>query len=256
MATFASVTPPPPPSRDTSDTLQHMNISNKGFIVPLLLLLIAIFFIGGGSYAYLQTKQLPVAAHILLDASDQGYNDRTDYEKVLIQKIKSLPEMKNLGYDDPGSTLSLENYLINLKYYDEKTVVFNIPFQNNSGLAIFIYDINTLKQLNQTNLPSIANYDESENYIVLAVPKEKFPAYAITTKEFLLFYKKGALNFQIVPDSVLSEPETYESWCRDSVCTHEIAIDDLAKMVTADVFKNNFQATGFPRDRTMRFKLP
>ncbi len=238
------------------DILQSMKTLQRGFIVPLILILVAIFFIGGGSYAYLQTKQLPVAAHILLDASDQGYNDRTDYEKVLIQKIKSLPEMKNLGYDDPGSPSSLENYLINLKYYDEKTVVFNIPFQNHSSLVIFIYDINTLKQLNRTDLPSIANYNESENYIVLAVPKEKFPAHVITTKEFLLFYKKGALNFQMVPDSVLSEPETYESWCRDSVCTHEIAIDDLAKVVTADVFKNNFQATGFPRDRTVHFKLP
>lgn len=45
----------------------NMKTPQKGFVVPLLLILTAIFFIGGGSYAYLQAKQNNQPAVIGLD---------------------------------------------------------------------------------------------------------------------------------------------------------------------------------------------
>lgn len=239
-----------------------MKNSSKGFIVPLLLILIALFFIGGGSYAYLQTKQnnqpavvdsnvqttsttkttpapqqLPIAANIL-----PNIHSPTDYEKSLVSRISSLYSPEN-------------SYII--KYYDDKTVVF---YTLSSKGTLSIFDIKNLKALSTPVLD--AAFDpavvESNSYMIGigSVPAPDGNLGIVAGD--IIFYKKGATDFQIVPNSTLPVSETYAAkWLGETAYAYDLTFDESTKILTASVFKQNpDQEAPNTKVRTVQFVLP
>ncbi len=219
-----------------------MNAPCKGFIiVPLLLILIAIFFIGGGSYAYLQTKpdtqpttansdvqatsqQLPIAATILSDT-----HSPTDYEKSLVNRMI-------LEYSSENS--------YKIKYYDDKTVAFNLSTAKSVGLSI--HDITSLKRLG--GLYDMDGAIESSSYIISANGSD------------LVFYKKGGVDLLTIPGSTLSSSETYATkWLGMISYAYDFAFDEPTKTLTASVFRfkpNPDVNAPNIKLRTVKFVLP
>ena len=271
----------------------------QGFIVPLLLILVALFFIGGGSYAYLQTKpdtqpavvnsatqatstarvsntsrDFPVATNILPNPDLSGiirsdydnnedryqkalirkvYDTLTEYEKALLDRIKSSPKMKilfrNHGYGDNGVPSEMW-----LKYYDKETVVFTLPSENGSRY-FHIYNINTLDKISLATAASSFRA-ESNNYIIFPMRRgDRNSDASIDADEYLLYYKKGARDFQVVPNSLLVKPETYlSSDGPDEGFYSDILINDSTKMLTARIFNQKILEN--IQKKTVQIKLP
>jgi hypothetical protein len=240
-----------------------MKTLQKGFIAPLLLILIAVLLVGGGTYAYVHTKQenrpavvsqanqamsikpRPVAASILLDNT---YNrNLTDYERALTDRMSSM-----VGSDAQTT----------LKFYDNKTVLFSFSAAEDRYLDI--YNIDTLEKIDKGDLVLFGNnYIESSSYIIVASIGPLTPN-ATSWDEYFAFYKKGATDFQIIPNSILpystSTPpgsETYEKAPGGmGTSIYDFTFDELTKTFTASVFKRTNVNASNIKIRTVKFVLP
>lgn len=247
----------------------------KGFI-NLIIAIIIILLIGGGIYVYKEqmsqpvtennvqhysdlatttltiptldvSNQLPISLNILPDT----YDTLTEYEKTLINKIKSSSVLAN-SY--------LKGVTPKLKFYDNKTVVFSLPVKKDIAI-LYIYDINTLENINVDNLEinlinKYNNYTETSDYIIAIGSINYGPYDTNNDRDILLFYKKGEMHFQTVPNSQLIKTETYFKDCvsADS-CVTDFTFNEPTKTITASVFeiKENLPNV---KIRTMKFVLP
>lgn len=220
-------------------------------------------------------KDLPVAANILPDPDlssvqrsnfghlEDSYQEalmhklfttRTEYENLLAERIRTSPTMKtmfrNHGYGDDTPKYMTE---LRLKYYDKETVMFSFPSENGSRY-FYVYDIHTLDKISKVTTASLYTA-ESKNYIIFVISRgdDINPDSA----EHLLFYKKGARDFQKVPNSDLIEPETYGAGSLSDGLFSNITIDDSTGMLTASVFNENEFTREHPQQkRITQFKLP
>ncbi len=239
-----------------------MSNLQRGFISPLLLALIAALLLGGGVYVYahnkqanqsvvdasvqatstaqtesIQSGQLPTAPHILSNT----YSDLTEYENALVKKMSAIGGPDNA-------------YI--LKWYDDKTAVFIVAPPKDGGASMDIYDIKTLKRINSINFQAFGNYVETNGYMVADVFEPMTPS-ATTSMEHFIFYKKGATDFQIVPNSSLSTSETYAKGSAGMGSENfDVIFDEPTKTITASIFRRVKASDVNTKLRTVKFVLP
>jgi len=171
----------------------------------------------------------PIAARILSDN-----NALTEYEKALVARAQlSLSVMNGGSY----------GYVPELKFYDNKTAVFCTP-DGKDGCYLDIYDINTLAKINEGGSLGLSDV-ESGGYIIAVYDSG------------IRFYKKGASNFQSVPNSSLdSKKETYTKQAGMGGGATDVTFDEPTRTITASVFKPVWGDVANPRIRTVKFVLP
>jgi|GEM_PF-4177149 hypothetical protein len=237
-----------------------MKISQRGFIPPFLLALIAVLLVGGGAYVYinkqanqsvvnasmqatstaqtesLPSEQLPTASHFLLNTN----SNLTEYENALIKKMSAIGGPDNA-------------YI--LKWYDDKTAVFIIAPPKGGGASMDIYDIKTLKRISTLNFLEFGI--ESSSYIIATGLVSAGPTDTVG-EEDLIFYKKGATDFQVVPNSTLLVSETYSAGIGGMGSSiYHFTFDEPTKTLSTSVFKRfNGSASENTKIRTVKFVLP
>lgn len=191
-------------------------------------------------------NQRPVALNILPDT----HSDLTNYEKSLVSRINASSVLVN-SY--------LKGVTSKLKFYDGKTVVFSLPTKKDVS-TLFIYDINTLTNINSNDLEinlidKFNNYIATNNYIIAIGSINYGPYDTNNDREVFLFYKKGDTNFRVVTNSQILKTETYFENCLSAdSCTTDFTFDEKTKTLSASMFKiiENLPNT---KIRTMKFVL-
>lgn len=215
-----------------------MNTSQKGFIAPLLLILIVILLIGGGTYVFTQKKQvsLPTA-----DSAATQATSTQDATTDLINRISSVYSRDN-------------SYTV--VYHDDKTVAFVVAVPAGKSPVLTIADIHTLKTINTRNI-YMWDSIESTNYII-GVGADYVIGVGIIGdgKVGLKYYKSGASDVEMIPNSTLPASETYiKANGGMGSSYYDLTFDESTKTLTASVFKAN---SGDPNKkiRTIKFVLP
>jgi len=246
----------------------------------MLVVLVVILLIGGGVYVYFKNKQvnqpaiensstqvtstpevpnqqdtitiknqLPVVTDIFPDT----YNNFTEYEKKLIDKAKLSPSVMQSSYSGA---------IPKLKFYDNKTVVFCVPSEK-VGCFLDIYNINTLEKITAKSgrLFGRYRYIESGDYMIWVGLASAGPTDTIGEDNFI-FYKRGAVDFQIIPNSTLPVSKTYdgaETYAKGydmGIPVYDLAFDESTKTLTASVFKRVNASELNTKIRTVKFILP
>jgi len=172
-----------------------------------------------GWYSYIHKKEFAQVQSVTtarMEPNSPGrllpylsYEKMYPYEKSLVQKYlqanpnfvasymdywKKDPEMK------PNPNPAEEVFL---KYYDDSTMVVGvISCKDSCFYPLEIYDINSMQKISTKPFVTAGGH-ENEDYIV-----SLFSDYE--TKEYLMYYKKGDRDFNILPKSeVDSKKETY-----------------------------------------------
>jgi hypothetical protein len=193
-----------------------------------------------------ENKKLPVAENILIDRS----KNLTNYEKGLVQKYikKSGRFDMSVGID---ALLEDPEIGVALKFYNENVVFFE-DFDGKGSVYFNFYTIDTLEKINKegfiNNINNFGTIIENSNYII------------IPSEDNLIFYKKGAPGFQVVPNSLLvSKKETYLVGYDMGGDWGDLTFDESTRVLTSSVFKrpdNRNPSVANKKIRTVKFVLP
>ena len=241
----------------------------KGFIVPLLLALIALIFIGGGVYMHQkQENQLAVITSAtqststtqLQDSSDKillgergYYRNLSIEEKGILESNnndwvrKSNDELKKYGLDP---TLYADESLVTsafLKYYDSTKILVG-RFSIKGTPHLYLVDRKDWKVIGE-NIDSLwtgGGYVESNGYAI-----------SVGT-DSIFYYKVGDSTISSVPNSSeLAEGETYQESPGMGGGNYTIAFDEPTKTLTVTVYHGDLYGNGNGQKiRTVKFVLP
>lgn len=188
-------------------------------------------------------RKLPVAESIL-PSPGYGvsmYASSTEYEKGLVHGyLQAYPAyVQAIESDSPG--IEPESR-VNIRYYDERTALIETQ-----GSKLCIYDVRTFEQIGDSNdcLRSPQNY--FRDYIFETQSKE------------ILYYKKGALSFKLLPEAELRAPnETYAAVDGAGGLGGDVAFNESTKELEIGVFDSRYTDNGSStkRLRTAKFLLP
>ena len=193
-----------------------------------------------------KAKNLPVLENILpnLGPWRSMYASSTDYEKSLVQGyLKAYPAfVEAIEYEDNGSSPESR---VNIRYYDEKTVVIETLWWK--GPVLCIYDVRTFEQIGNPNDCFYSPYNEFKDYIIKISDKE------------IYYYKKGSMAFRLLNEAELRLPnETYEAVNGAGGLGGDIKFNEATKELKISVFDSRYSVNGSStrKIRTASFVLP
>jgi hypothetical protein len=223
----------------------------KGFIAPLILIIVAVLVLGGGAYVYTQQKPInpPVTENVALPQA-------TSTAQTSEPPSQPTPQDAMTGLIDRISSVYSRDNSYTVVYHDNKTIAFVVAVPAGKSPILTIVDAHTLKQIN-TRFVYMWDAIQSTNYII-GVGADYVMGIGVTGDGGigLKYYKKGAFDVEMIPDSVLPASETYvkEDGGMGS-SNYDLIFDEATKILTASVFKPN---SGNPNKkiRTVKFVLP
>lgn len=248
------------------DTIYFMKTSQQGFIVPLVLILVALFFIGGGSYAYLQTKQNNQVVNAGSDVqaipeSQAGegqilLGDRAMYENLSAEEKRMVDkyyETTSKWHDEESRKMFPPSTCV-LKYYDPEQILIACD-KGKDALQFFLVDKNTSELKKDSGfLFFYGEYLESKNYLISV------------GESIIYYYRVGDTNIKLVPGSKLIDADAGETYNKGSVARYPLgftaAFVEPTKMLTVSVYKadrgvdNPPDGKFYQKIRTMQFALP
>ena len=226
--------------------------------MPLLLILVAIFFIGGGSYAYLQTKPdiqpavvdsnvqvasmtrvvpEPIASEgKMLLGNSAFYENLSPEEKDMVESYYS-----SLGITTGSKDVSLKDSRCLLKYYDSMRMLVACPVSQNMTLV----NRNNMTVALGSFSSFYAGYAESMGYVISV------------NDGGISYYKAGNSAIQNIPNSKPINGESYvdnEIGMPDSSSYH-ISFNESTKTLSVSVYKSA-DGPSSPKIRTAKFVLP
>ncbi|MHB0865961.1 MAG: hypothetical protein ACYC1Y_03645 [Minisyncoccota bacterium] len=223
----------------------------------MLLLILVVGVIGVVSIFYIKatlstqtnttsTSPTPVAellaANILPDTS---YVNLTSYEKTLVDRfVNKYPSIYSNLLAAYNNDEMQSKSQIKLKYYDNETIALVVP-NGKAGGNLSIYAAKDLQELNKKQAVLFGNYTESNSHIIVA------------SDAGFIFYKKGATDFQIVPNSSLNPKN--ETYMKEGGFggVYDFTFNEPTKTLTASTFKPVFNGGAVnPKIRTVKFVLP
>lgn len=253
--------------------MKIMKNTQKGFIMPLLLAIIAILLVGGGAYVYTQKKQIkqsgvasstsqvtstaqttPVpqdnSGKILLGYSS-SYENLSPEEKAIVDEYNTYVVRRNnpaLENVDPSQFPYDERSLsyLSLKYYDPTKIL--ITRANVKGVA-------TLNLIGRKDWKEIG---ENIGSLWMGGGYVESNGYAISVgNDGIFYYKAGDSTISSVPNSKLGSGETYEESSGMGGGNYTIAFDEPKKTLTVTVYHGDLYGNGNGQKiRTVKFVLP
>lgn len=232
----------------------------KGFVVPLLLLTIAVLVIGGGVYVYQDNKQSDsssiaastttptvkapttqtqplkspaVTTGTILLGDKAFYKNLTSEQKAIIIAL-------NASFDVPAETL--ESYV--LKYYDSRKIIFGNT-STKTILPLVLLERNSWKYIGDINCKINVNggYFESQSYLIGV------------SDSGVCYYKLGDATLTLIPDSLPGKGETYVKNA-GALDYYDVSFNEATKVLSAGVFRAiNDDGPDNPKLRTVQFTL-
>mgnify|MGYP003501130442 CR=1 FL=1 len=116
---------------------------------------------------------------------------------------------------------------IRIKYYDNDTVALIVP-SDKVGFYLDVYNMQTLEKKSTVPMTLFGNSLEVKNYTI------------VINDAVIIYYKNGADDIMIIPNSELnSKIETYVK-LGDFVSIYDFSFNEETKKLTASVFKPVF----------------
>lgn len=107
-----------------------MNSSHKGFIAPLLLILIAVLLIGGGTYVYMQKQRV---SHSTLANSTAQVTSQATTSTAFLKDLSTITSSQTYIITWVPTDLATQNVLIELFSADKKFIGFLANTAPNNG---------------------------------------------------------------------------------------------------------------------------
>lgn len=175
--------------------------------------------------------------------TDTSYNELSQSKKEIIDRFV---EKYNEPYQSflrsyNGDVIQVKS-LYKIKYLDKDTVAIAVPSEK-IGIFFDIYDTKTLEKVSAIPFTFMGGQIETKNYIV------------DIDYQGIIYYKKGSLDFFHVPNSSLSDPETYAETSGMGGDDTDFSFDETTKTVTVSVFKRESRTAENPRVRVVKFIL-
>jgi len=241
-----------------------MKISQKGFIAPLLLALIALLLIGGGAYVYVQNKQGNQS--VVVDSTTQAtsttqlqddsgkillgdralYENLSPEEKAIVDEYNTYIVRRNnpaLENVDPSQFPYEERplYYLSLKYYDPTKILITRANVKGTG-SLDLVDRKDWKDIGY--LMGGVGYIESNGYAISV------------GNDGIFYYKAGDSTIRNVPNSKLTSGETYQESPGMGGGSYTIAFDEPTKTLTVTVYRGDLYGNGNGQKiRTVKFVL-